>query len=232
MQREIKFSEEIQKAAPGLKVLQVEARLTNPPTSDRLWRKIEDSSNWLKEHFKIEDIKRRPAIAATRAAYKALGKDPNRYRPSAEALCRRVLNGKGIYRLTTLVDVINLVSIDTGYSIGGFDADKIAGDTLTLSVGVENEPFNAIGRGQLNIGGLPTYRDEEGPIGTPTSDVERTKLTEETTNLLMLVNIYGDDEQGDINNLMNYIAWLLSKFASAYMLGFTVRPCTLPKETG
>ena len=227
MHTDIVFSEQIQKAAPGLKVLQVEARLSNPPTSDRLWQKIEQSSAWLSENFKIEDIKDRPAIAATRAAYKALGKDPNRYRPSAEALCRRVLNGKGLYRLTTLVDIINLISIDTGYSIGGFDADKIVGDTLTLSVGVENEPFEAIGRGQLNIGGLPVYRDEEGPIGTPTSDVERTKLTENTTNLLMLVNMYGPDEGNDNNNLMNYIAWALSTFASAYMLGFTIRPCTL-----
>lgn len=226
--REIIFSEEIKKTAPNLRVLQVEARLTNPPTSDLLWEKIGRSEQWLRDNFKIEDIKNRPAIAATRAAYKALGKDPNRYRPSAEALCRRVLNGKGLYRLTTLVDIINLVSIDTGFSIGGFDADKIVGDSLTLSVGIENEPFDAIGRGQLNIGGLPVYRDAEGPIGTPTSDVERTKLTPDTTNLLMLVNKYGEDEQADNENLMNYIAWLLSKFASAYVLGFTVRPCTIP----
>lgn len=226
--REIIFSDEIRKVAPNLKVLQVEARLTNPPTSDQLWEKIGRSEQWLKDNFQIEDIKNRPAIAATRAAYKALGKDPNRYRPSAEALCRRVLNGKGLYRLTTLVDIINLVSIETGFSIGGFDADKIEGDSLILSVGKENEPFDAIGRGQLNIGGLPVYRDAVGPIGTPTSDVERTKLTPETTHLLMLVNKYGEDEQADNENLMNYIAWLLSRFATAYTLGFTIRPCTPP----
>ncbi len=224
--REIKFSEEIQKAAPNLRVLQVEAQVSNSPTSDRLWKKIGDSAIWLRENFKIEDIKNRPAIAATRAAYKALGKDPNRYRPSAEALCRRILNGKGIYRLTTLIDVINLISIETGFSIGGFDADKIAGDTLTLSVGIENETFEAIGRGQLNIGGLPVYRDAEGPIGTPTSDVERTKLSIETTNLLMLVNMYADDEEANDNKLMEYIAWLLSSFASSNALAFTIRPCT------
>lgn len=223
--RDIILSNKIRSAAPGLKVLQVEAVLTNPPTSDRLWNKIESASEWLKANFRIEDIKNRPAIAATRAAYKALGKDPNRYRPSAEALCRRILNGKGIYRLNTLIDAINLLSIETGYSIGGFDADKISGDTLTLSVGLENEPFDAIGRGQLNIGGLPVYRDQLGPIGTPTSDVERTKLSPETTRLLMLVNIYADDEEGDTGKLIDYICWVLTKFASASVLAHTLRLC-------
>lgn len=231
MKKKIQFSKEIRDVAPDLKVIQVEASLINPATSDRLWQKINDSSEWLKENFKIEDIKNRPAIAATRAAYKALGKDPNRYRPSAEALCRRILNNKGIYRIDTLIDIINLVSIDTGFSIGGFDSDKIAGDTLTLGVGIENEPFDAIGRGQLNIGGLPVYRDGEGPIGTPTSDVERTKLTPGTTNLLMLVNMYGEDELADTDRLMNCITGLLSEFASAYVLEFSVIPCTpIPRQ--
>lgn len=219
----IEFSDKIKKAAPHLKVLQIEARLSNPPTSDRLWLKIGDSYEYLRSNFKLEDINKRPAIAATRAAYKACGKDPNRYRPSAEALCRRVINGKGLYRLTTLIDIINLVSIDTGYSIGGFDADKIEGDRLILGVGEKDEVFNAIGRGSLNIEGLPVYRDGKGAIGTPTSDEERTKLTPETSHLLMLVNIYGDDEKGDVNDLLNYIYFLLTRFANQYMFAYALR---------
>ncbi len=69
--------------------------------------------------------------------------------------------------------------MQSGYSIGGFDADIIDGDTVTLGRGRQAEPFEAIGRGQLNIEGLPVYRDDTGPIGT-TSDHERTKLTPET----------------------------------------------------
>ena len=61
------------------------------------------------------------------------------------------------------------------YSIGGFDADKFVGDTLTLGVGRAGEPYEGIGRGLLNIEGLPVYRDAEGGVGTPTSDNERTK---------------------------------------------------------
>lgn len=191
--KNIIFSDKIKNAAPSLTVLAIEAFVKNQPTSDALWNEIGKEAVFLKEKYQLQEINKRKGIAATRTAYKTLGKEPNRYRPSAEALCRRIINGKGIYRLTTLIDAINLISIITGYSIGGFDYDKIDGDILTLDAGHHNEPFNAIGRGLLNIEGLPVYRDNTGGIGTPTSDEERTKLTESTRHLLMLVNIYGED---------------------------------------
>ena len=190
----IYFSDKIKEAAPKLKVLQIEAEVINPPTSDSLWNEIEVVAGELKKKYSLEQLNKRETIAATRAAYKALGKDPNRYRPSAEALGRRIIQEKGIYRLTSLIDIINLISIKTGYSIGGFDKDKIKGNSLMLDAGRADDLFNAIGRGVLNIEGLPVYRDAEGGIGTPTSDEERTKLTPDTTHLLMLVNIYGEEE--------------------------------------
>lgn len=93
-------------------------------------------------------------IHATREAYKKCGKDPSRYRPSGEALCRRILRGISLYQIDTLVDLINLVSIRFGYSIGGFDADKIVGDALVLGIGKAGEPYEGIGRGELNIEGM------------------------------------------------------------------------------
>ncbi len=190
----IKFSEKIRNAAPGLRVLAIEAAVENPPTPDSLWLDIEKENETIRNNCPLESVNKRPAIAATRAAYKKLGKEPNRYRPSAEALCRRAVNGKGLYRLTTLIDFINLLSMKTGHSIGGFDADKIVGEVLTLDSGHHEEEFHAIGRGLLNIENLPVYRDAIGGIGTPTSDEERTKLTPETSNLLMLINVYDNTE--------------------------------------
>lgn len=194
-------------------LLQVEAEVVNAPTSDCLWREIEREAEDIRSRYPLESIARRPGISATRAAYKSLGKDPNRYRPSAEALCRRVVNGKGLYRLTTLVDLINLVSLVTGYSIGGFDRDNLAGDRLVLGAGRVGEPFEAIGRGQLNISGLPVYRDAEGGIGTPTSDCERTKLTALTRKILIIVNIYG--EETPVSDTLGLITRLLNEFACA-----------------
>ena len=210
--KKISFSEKIKEVTSDLKVLQIEAEVTNPDTPDDLWKEIDDACSDLKNRYELQELNKRLSISATRKVYKSLGKDPNRYRPSAEALGRRVIQGKGIYRLTTLIDIINLISIETGYSIGGFDADKIVGENLLLDAGVKEDVFNAIGRGQLNIEGLPVYRDEIGGIGTPTSDEERTKLNPETTRLLMLVNIYGEEESPE--ELDKRIKDLLSRYAS------------------
>lgn len=187
------FSDKIKMAAPRLRVIMIEAEVDNPPTSDSLWEEIEKLCGEISHRYELPQINKRPAIAATREAYKALGKDPNRYRPSSEALMRRVVQGKGLYRLTTLIDIVNLISVASGYSIGGFDEEKIQGDTLILDAGRHDDIYNGIGRGLLNIEGLPVYRDAAGGIGTPTSDEERTKLTSETKHLLMLVNIYGEE---------------------------------------
>ena len=191
---EIRFENEIQAAAPGLEVLCMEADIENGDTADELWNEIEQCAAAIKESTPMEKVRHRPAIDATRAAYKALGKDPNRYRPSAEALCRRPVKGLELYRTLTVIDLINLLSMASGHSIGGFDADKIDGDCLTLGVGRAGEPYEAIGRGQLNIEGLPVYRDGVGGVGTPTSDNDRTKLSPDSRRLLMTVNMYGPSE--------------------------------------
>lgn len=211
--RIIKFSPEIRTAAPHLRVLAVEADIANGPTSQALWDEIEARGAWLRDHLKMEEVNKLPGIAPTRQAYKACGKEPNRYRPSAEALTRRMVKGADLYRTLTAIDLINLISLITGHSIGGFDADKIDGDTLELGVGRAGEPFQAIGRGELNIEHLPVYRDATAAIGTPTSDCERTKLTPETTRLLMLVNVY--DADADMTALKTLIADTLQRHCSA-----------------
>lgn len=152
-------------------------------------------------------------IAATREAYKRCGKDPGRYRPSAEALRRRLMRGIALYQIDTLVDLINLVSLRTGHSIGGFDADKIAGTNLELGIGKKEEPFEGIGRGVLNIEGLPVYRDAVGGIGTPTSDNERTKMDLETTHILAIVNGYNGKE--GLQEAAGMIQTLLRRYAGS-----------------
>jgi len=189
----IEISSEISETCPNLKLAIIRCEVRNSVTSDAFWQEMETEIQRIKATFRIEEINKRPEIAATRQAYKALGKDPNRYRPSAEALCRRIVREIEIYKVSTLVDIINLVSIRSGFSIGGFDADKIQG-VLELGVGTNDDEFEAIGRGMLNVEGLPLYRDEVGGIGTPTSDNERTKITDSTTNLLLIINGYSGND--------------------------------------
>ena len=212
---EILFDKDIKAAAPAFKVLLVEADVVNGPTNDALWNEICEAQKHIQETTTMELIRHRPAINATREVYKRCGKDPNRYRPSAEALCRRAVKGLDLYRTLSVIDLINLISMVTGHSIGGFDADKIVGNTLCLGVGKHGEPYEAIGRGELNIEGLPVYRDAVGGIGTPTSDNDRTKLSEDTRRLLMTVNLYGDDPEHDTAEVEAMTCRLLKEYASA-----------------
>lgn len=209
----ITVSDEIRERCPQYRGAAVYAAVTNTPYDEALWSEIAHFTEHLRETESTESIKQQSAIVATREAYRTCGKDPSRYRPSAEALRRRLLRGLELYRIDTLVDLINLVSLRTGYSIGGFDADKIVGSRLCLGIGKADEPFEGIGRGPLNIEHMPVIRDAVGGIGTPTSDHERTKLDLSTTHILAIINGYSGDEGLDEAAAMT--AELLQRYASA-----------------
>ena len=210
--KQITVAEELRASCPDFKGAAVYAEFVNNPHSAQLWQEIEASLQHCRESLTTESLKQLPSILATRNAYRRLGKDPSRYRPSGEALIRRTLQGKPLYQINTVVDLINLASIEYGYSIGGFDYDKIEGDALTLGVGQQDEPYEGIGRGMLNIEGLPVYRDSIGGIGTPTSDNERTALSLDSCRLLALVNGY-DGNTLSVMACANRIAELLAKYA-------------------
>jgi len=207
----IDISNQISKICPQIQLGIIRCEVENSDSNSELWCEIDQEIASIISNFTIEEINKRPEIEATRKIYKKLGKDPNRYRPSAEALCRRIVREIPLYKVNTLVDIINLVSIRSGFSIGGFDFSKIEGSIL-LDVGNEQDEFEAIGRGLLNVSGLPIFRDEIGGIGTPTSDNERTKITSETKQLLLVINNYSDNNaiQKAINQALN----LFQKYAN------------------
>ena len=205
----ITVSQEIEQVCPSFVGACVEANVENSQYCAELWDEIGRLGEQCRQQLTTETLKDQPSIAATRRVYRACGKDPSRYRPASEQLIRRMLQGKELYQIDTLV---NVASIAYGYSIGGFDADKFVGDTLTLGIGREGEPYEGIGRGMLNIAGLPVYRDAQGGVGTPTSDNERTKITLATRHLVVLINGYDGDEQRVLANA-RYIQSLLRQYA-------------------
>ena len=216
----IEIDKRIIDACPDITIGLVRASVRNTPTDDELWGEIEAAADEIKQKYELLEINKRPAVAATRKAYKACGKDPNRYRVSSEALCRRIIRELGLYRLTALVDLINLVSIKSGYSISGLDADKLVGESLMLGVGEEGEHYEGIGRGVLNISGMPVYRDALGGVATPTSDEERTKITEDTSTVQININGYGLDMP--MQECVDWTVALLKKYASATNVETTI----------
>ena len=192
---EINVTDAFRNICPSFLGAVIEADVKNSPTSPELWKEIEDYIEKLRAEYTTDTIKERSGILATRQAYKLAGKDPSRYRPACEQLARRVLQGKDLYSVDTLVDLVNLASLFGGYSTAALDREKIEGDTLTLGLGEAGEPYEGIGRGVLNIEHLPVYRDLKGGVATPTSDNVRTMMSPETTHLVVLINGYDGDKE-------------------------------------
>jgi len=151
-------------------------------------------------------------ILATRAAYKALGKDPARYRGSAEALLRRVIAGKSLPRINAVVDIINLVSVESRLPIGLYDLAHVSGD-IVFRAGRAGETYKGIGKYDLNLEGLPVFCDALGPHGSPTSDSERTMVTSETKNVLTVVISFAGKE--GLDRWTQRMCELFARYASA-----------------
>src|SRR5580693_6175247 len=153
-----------------------------------------------------------PQILATRAAYKALGKDPARYRGSAEALLRRVIAEKGLPRINAVVDIINLVSVESRLPIGLYDLAHVSGD-IVFRAGRAGETYKGIGKYDLNLEGLPVFCDALGPHGSPTSDSERTMVTAGTKQVVAAIISFGGKDQ--LERWAQRMVALLERYASA-----------------
>jgi DNA/RNA-binding domain of Phe-tRNA-synthetase-like protein len=171
---------------------------------------LDDEVKKLEEFHTPESIRELSTVKANKNAYRALGKDPNRYRPAAEALLRRVANGKGLYHINNVVDILNLISVKTGFSICGYNYTAIDGEVV-MGIGEENEPYQGIGRGNVNIEKLPVFRDDKGTFGNPTSDSTRTMVTDDTTQFLMI--IIGFEGKEPINVALDEAVALLEQYA-------------------
>lgn len=211
MQR-ITIAEELRTRVPGIRLLCIESDVVTGDSPVELLALLDEKCRGLRDSLKTEDISSLPAIAASRKAYKLTGKDPARYRLSAEALLRRVVRGEELYHISNVVDLLNLVSITSGFSIGGYDAAKIEGE-LEMGIGRSGEPYQAIGRGELNIEGLPVFRDLHGAFGSPTSDSERTSVTPQTRRFLMVIIDFGG--AGALEEAGHLATALLGQFAEA-----------------
>src|SRR5215472_14853359 len=100
---EVLINRELKDRLPGLVLGCVSARVRVAKHCEELWHEINTHLARLTSTMTLDAISSVPQIGAMRSGYKVLGKDPSRYRGSAEALLRRVLSGKGLYRINTVV---------------------------------------------------------------------------------------------------------------------------------
>lgn len=161
--------------------------------------------------YNIETITQIPKLKETRDGYKAFGKDPSHTRPACEALLRRLVKKEGIYRLGDIIDIGNIVSVLTLRSVCVVDYEKLKGD-IVIRLGNTDDIYYGINRGLINVNKIPVYVDDIGPFGCPTSDTDRTKVTENTKSILVMIICFS---KNDIINDEKIMLDLYQRYAQA-----------------
>jgi DNA/RNA-binding domain of Phe-tRNA-synthetase-like protein len=104
-----------------------------------------------------------------------------------------VIAGKGLPEINAVVDVINLVSVESRLPVGLYDLEHVSGE-IVFRAGRAGETYKGIGKYDLNLEGLPVFCDALGPHGSPTSDSERTMVTAATKEVIAIVISFGGKE--------------------------------------
>ena len=165
------------------------------PQEPQLWQHFASHTQpRLAQMLESTELAAMPQIGPSRRAFKAFGRDPGRVRISSEALYRRLRQGKELYHINTAVDANNLVSLETGFSLGTYDLACLQGD-LMLRLGNEGERYAGIGKDTLDLNRMPLLADAIGPFGCPCSDSQRAMIIDNaapnTAARQLMTVIYG-----------------------------------------
>lgn len=200
---------------PGVRLGMVVARgVTVGPASAELDGEIAALCQRLQREIPIEQLAARESVQAVRAMFRGWGVDPTHSRPSGEQLLRRVLQGKGLYRVSNVVDLNNLGSCETGWPWGSFDLDRMRAP-LVFRHGRAGESYLAIGKEMWPVGGKPVLCDAEGPFGGPIRDSQRTMVTEATHSVLTVIFAPFKAPPESIERAAERHAQRLARFAGA-----------------
>lgn len=181
----ITIKKELSSILPNFNIVAytMDVKLSNSNNVEDL---IQEYEKKISEEYSLTEVLNIPLIKAARDGYKALGKDPSRYRLACESLLRRIVKGNQLYRINNIVDVGNLLSIELFRSTAILDLNKIKGD-VSIRIGNDDDEYYGIGRGLINVSNIPLYTDEVSAFGSPTSDTERTMVTDTTKSILLMI---------------------------------------------
>lgn len=213
MRKTLTIDKKMKDLWPATRVGCLQYKVKVEKKNEDMWRYLKkDIIKKTKDDIFDYGVNEIPNIKESRMAYKAFGKDPSRYRVSSEALIRRIGQGKGLYEVNTVVDVNNLISIESGFSVGSYDVSHME-DELVFRVGKEGETYKGIGKEVIKIDALPVLADSKGAIGSSTSDSERAMITEKASEVLTLIYSFSDNQ--DLENALEYGRKYLEKYAGA-----------------
>ncbi len=152
-------------------------------------------------------------LAEARNLYKSFSMDPSRHRPSSEALLRRVMKGKDLYRINNAVDSCNLASLTFLLPVGMYDLDLVVGD-ISLRAGLPDESYQGIRKGDVHLSGRLGLFDQDGPFGSPTSDSARTCVSEKTKSILAVIMATNSFPENKMEAALSTFGYLFGKYCN------------------
>jgi DNA/RNA-binding domain of Phe-tRNA-synthetase-like protein len=209
----ITISNEIKKHIPHSKLGILRYKMNVNKSTPELLGYFESVIKEIEKKYEMTDIAKITHIKETREAYKALGKSPSQYRNASEAMLRRIVKGNGLYTINNAVEINNLISVLSGYSIGTYDMEKLAG-YIELRRAPEGERYQGIGKAEVNIANLPVLYDEEGPFGNPTSDSHRAMMKNGEREVISLIYSF-NREKDELKKWLERYRELLQTYAEA-----------------
>lgn len=214
---------------PGAKLGILEAEgVRVEPSSAELIAEIQSVCDRLRRELTVEQVAALPSIRAVREMFRSWGIDPARYRPSAEALLRRVVQGKGLYYVSNLVDIGNLGSIETGWPYGCYNRAAFW-PPVQFRAGRTSETYEGIGKQTWHVAGRPVLADVQGPFGSPISDSTRTMITQETTAALAVVYAPAAARREALEHALAALAARLEHYAAARVLRTSILDAVRPE---
>jgi DNA/RNA-binding domain of Phe-tRNA-synthetase-like protein len=206
---------EIRIELPDVRLAVVEADGLSVSAADTgLARLMDDVCDRKRREFTVETLAEAEPTRTVRAMFRAWDIDPSKYRPSSEALLRRVVQGKGLYRVSNVVDIGNVGSIETGWPFGCYDRARIQ-PPIAFRQGAPGESYEGIGKRTWHLEGRPVLADPAGPFGSPISDSTRSMITETAREVLVVIYVPAGASPASIEMAMARLSERLTQFAGA-----------------
>ncbi len=180
-----------------------------------------------RKSYLLEDLKNHPIVRAYRDFFWSLDIDPTKIRPSGEALLRRVLQGKGIPRISNVVDAYNLASLKTIIPLSGYDLNMLS-PPLTIRFSDENEIFQGIGMTtpkKLEKRMLVLTDQKRILCVYPYRDADATKITEKTKNVLIVGYGAPRIEAEELREAVETALELIKRVAGGTIEEVELHPC-------
>lgn len=180
--------------------------------NESLWLQINQLSSSLRKKYSSEIINEIETVKAVREMFRIENMDPTRYRPSSEALLRRILKGQELYKINSIVDVNNWCSLEFLLPMGVYDTDSITGKTLIFRSGNDGETYRGIDGEIQNAQGKIVMVDEEKICGGPVSDSDKTMITMSTKKILMVVYAPQNFQKKELQSVLDISIQRMSVF--------------------